>query len=110
MKMLFMLCLLTVLPMSCITNKAQAFPVGGAIIVGESPYQQCVDTCLAYNGYTTDTYSFCQQQCLLYPDGGVVIVVGGWYHGVYYPHGYRRGYEPRHDAPRYDRGHDHGRR
>lgn len=89
-------------------KSASAFP--GAVIIVSSNYQQCVDNCLAMNGYTTDTYSFCQGACQ-YSTGDVVVVGGFWIHGVYYPRGYyhrheapRPHYEPRHD---HDRGHDH---
>lgn len=83
-------------------KESDAFP-GGIVIVPESPYQQCVDTCLAYNGYTSDVYSFCQYQCA-YP---TVVVGGVWVGGRWWPHGH---YEHRHhEEPRHDHDH-HGHR
>jgi hypothetical protein len=77
------------------------------VIVAQSPYQQCIDTCLAYNGYTNTNYYFCSNECL-YIDPAVPY--GIWVGRVWYPHGYRhfnpRHYEPRHDH--IDRGHHDG--
>lgn len=87
-----------------ILKTAGAWPVG-VVVVGPSVNQQCVDTCLAYNGYTADTYSFCQSQCM-YP--GNVVIEPGWVGGIWYPHGYRH-FEPRHDGPHFDHNHgEHG--
>ena len=77
-------------------KKAKAFTV----VVTPSDYQECINTCLAYNGYDSDTYSFCQSSCL-YPDP-VVIVGPVWVHGRYYPHGYGRHFSPRHDGHDYN--------
>ena len=81
---------------------AGAFPVGGVIIVQENDYQRCVDTCLAYNGYDTNTYLYCQNQCTLYPNPSFVIIGGGWFHR----HDYDKRHEPRHEEPRHEPRHD----
>lgn len=75
------------------------------VVVVESPYQQCVDTCLAYNGYTSDIYNFCQYQCgYPYPS---VVIGGVWVGGRWWPRGH---YEHRHhEEPRHDHDH-HGHR
>lgn len=87
---------------------ANAFPVG-VVIVPANNYQQCVDTCLAYNGYTSDVYSFCESQCSLNQDPTVVVFGPVWVGGVWYPRGYNRHFEPRHDGPHFDPRHDgHG--
>jgi hypothetical protein len=78
-----------------------------SVPVEQSQYQACIDTCLAYNGYTSDVYSFCQNECLYpYPVGVVVVGGGFWYHGrFFHGHDYPRRDVPHyhHDEPRYHR-------
>ena len=93
--------LIVLLALIFLPKIAKAFPVVGVgVVVTPSDYQECINTCLAYNGYDSDTYSFCQSSCL-YPDP-VVIVGPVWVHGRYYPHGYGRNFSPRHDGHDYN--------
>ena len=90
-------------------HQAKAQVVVG-VGVPTSEYQQCIDTCLAYNGYDINTYHFCQNECYYQPP--VVVIGGGWFGGHFYPRGhFDRGHDyhghDRHDG---DRGHDHDRR
>ena len=79
-------------------------------IIIQSPYQVCMNNCLAFNGYNTDVYYFCKNQCL-YPSSVIIVGGGYWFHGVFYHHRYERGfnhgrhYEPRHEG----RNHEHNR-
>jgi hypothetical protein len=91
-------------------HQAKAFTVGvvvppPVVVVSPSNYQNCVDTCLAYNGYNSDAYYFCQNECGYQPS----VIVPVWVGGIWYPHGYRH-FEPRHDDPRHDYPHYNGRR
>jgi hypothetical protein len=96
---------IVVLAVCLFPYKAKAFPRGGVIIIGATPYQQCIDTCLAYNGYSTGNYHYCSNACL-YPNVEIPVAGGVYINGIFYP----RIYVP---VPRWEPRHyheHHGRR